>query len=166
MVDTREYLKSRVYYASRDGMAMPLYTLLNEYPREQVNEVLNEVSERPGPLFRALAAGQIYRSWSGTTGSSAPRWSSPRGTATTRCSRSWCPSSARTWSRRGSWSSTTTWSRGRAPCGAPPGQVNMRCACQEPAEDSRGFAVNALSSWGVIGLDGLFKRGRSCVRKR
>lgn len=44
MVDPREYLKSRIYYAARDGMAMPLYTLLSEYPREQADELLNEVS--------------------------------------------------------------------------------------------------------------------------
>lgn len=40
----REYLKCRVYYAARDGMAMPLYTLLCDLPKEQVNQLLNEVN--------------------------------------------------------------------------------------------------------------------------
>lgn len=44
MVDMREYLKYRVYYAARDGLAMPLYTLLCELPKEEVNQLLDEVS--------------------------------------------------------------------------------------------------------------------------
>lgn len=44
MVERREYLKSRVYYAARDGMAMPLYTLLSKLTKDEVDQLLNEVS--------------------------------------------------------------------------------------------------------------------------
>lgn len=57
MVETHEYLKSRVYYAARDGMAMPLYTLLSEYSLKQVNELLNEVS--CAFVCGSLASGQV-----------------------------------------------------------------------------------------------------------
>lgn len=43
MNDRKEYLKNRVYYAAKDGMAMPLYTLLNESGKPEAEELLNEV---------------------------------------------------------------------------------------------------------------------------
>lgn len=63
MFDTRrEYLKNRVYYAARDGMAMPMYTLLSELPKEQVNGLLNEVSGiQLFVLCSVLARGQVCR---------------------------------------------------------------------------------------------------------
>lgn len=42
MSDAREYLKKRVYDAAKDGMAMSLFILLNEY--DDPNSLLNEVS--------------------------------------------------------------------------------------------------------------------------
>lgn len=76
MFDTRrEYLKNRVYYAARDGMAMPMYTLLSELPKEQVNGLLNEVSGiQLFVLCSVLARGQVCRRWLGKMGNNVPHW--------------------------------------------------------------------------------------------
>lgn len=52
MSDAREYLKKRVYDAAKYGMAMSLFTLLNEY--DDPDSLLNEVS------FIAICAKTQY----------------------------------------------------------------------------------------------------------
>lgn len=43
MQESREHLKSRVYYAVKDGMSLALYTLFVGANRQEVENILNEV---------------------------------------------------------------------------------------------------------------------------
>lgn len=44
MTEDREYLKNRIYYAAKEGLAMPLFAFLSECPKSYADELLNEVS--------------------------------------------------------------------------------------------------------------------------
>jgi hypothetical protein len=43
MTELAQSLRSRVYYAARDGMAITLYALLADKSAEEVHALLNEV---------------------------------------------------------------------------------------------------------------------------
>lgn len=43
MTELAQSLRSRVYYAARDGMAITLYALLADKNAEEVHALLNEV---------------------------------------------------------------------------------------------------------------------------
>ena len=44
MTEISQSLKSRVYYAARDGMAITLYALLVEKSLPEIHELLNQVN--------------------------------------------------------------------------------------------------------------------------
>jgi hypothetical protein len=45
MQEPRENLKNRVYYAAKDGMSIALYALLVSGDKQEVEDILNEVSD-------------------------------------------------------------------------------------------------------------------------
>lgn len=53
MNDSREYLKSRVYYAAKDGLALPLYMLLFEFSQKEAEKIINEVSRTNLRIYNA-----------------------------------------------------------------------------------------------------------------
>lgn len=61
MSESSDSLKTRVYYAARDGMAITLYALLADKPRDEVSKMLEQIVEEDGqkctPLVIAARNG-------------------------------------------------------------------------------------------------------------